>query len=44
MRTVRLPEAWRETDEAPSGDEWGSWRMGDVLNATGVERPPRGPL
>jgi hypothetical protein len=42
--TVCLPEAWRETITAPSGDEWGSWRMGDVLNNTGVERPPQGPL
>jgi hypothetical protein len=27
-RTVHLPEAWREIDAAPSGDEWGSWAPG----------------
>jgi hypothetical protein len=43
-RTVRLPKAWREADTASSGDEWGSWQMGDVLNAMGVERLPQGPL
>jgi hypothetical protein len=42
--TVCLPEARRETDAALSGDEYGGWRMGDALNAMGVERPPWGPL
>jgi hypothetical protein len=41
---VCLPEAWRETDAVPSGDDWGGWQMGDALNAAGVERPPRGLL
>jgi hypothetical protein len=39
-----LPEARHETDAVPSGDKQGGWWMGDILNAMGVERPPRGPL
>jgi hypothetical protein len=42
--TVCLLEVWRETDVVPLGDKRGSWWMGDALNATGVKRPPWGPL
>jgi hypothetical protein len=42
--TVCLPKVRCETDVVLSRNEQGGWRMDDALNATGVERPPRGPL